>query len=167
MPIHLKLKTQYFPPNWMVGWVKSTQVAATTKSKEPMLENSKGVTNSLREASESVVASSWVTHYNELVNYKREFGNCCVPFGYKTNPTLGRWVNWQRRQFKSNQLAEHRIEKLNEIGFASWGGELQLKIGSGCHTTTNLSSISRRYEIVVCLRSTKQTLNWDVGLFSA
>jgi DNA repair exonuclease SbcCD ATPase subunit len=82
-----------------------------------MLENSKGVTNSLREASESVVASSWVTRYTELVEYKREFGNCCVPRRYKTNPKLGCWVSKQRQLFKSNQLAEHRIAELNEIGF--------------------------------------------------
>ena len=40
-----------------------------------------------------------------------------MPQKYKTNPTLGRWVNWQRKQFKSNSLAKDCIAELNRIEF--------------------------------------------------
>jgi hypothetical protein len=61
---------------------------------------------------------SWTTRYNELMQYKRDFGNCNVPQLYKTNPQLGTWVNNQRMSFKSKSLADVRVTKLNEIGFA-------------------------------------------------
>jgi hypothetical protein len=59
----------------------------------------------------------WLTRYDELVKFKREFGNCNVPVVYKPNPQLGDWVQNQRRHFKNNYLSEDRIAKLNQIGF--------------------------------------------------
>ncbi len=62
-------------------------------------------------------ASYWMTHYNELVEYKRQFGDCCVSSKYKSNPKLAYWVANQRKYFKSKSLTEDRIAKLDEIGF--------------------------------------------------
>jgi hypothetical protein len=59
----------------------------------------------------------WMSQYNDLVEYKREFGDCCVSFQYKANQRLGYWVANQRRLFKRKLLAEDRIAKLDEIGF--------------------------------------------------
>jgi hypothetical protein len=64
------------------------------------------------------ILCSWKTRYNELVEYKRDFGDCNVSSRYKPNPQLGTWVRWQRNQFKNKSLSKERIRKLNEIGFA-------------------------------------------------
>jgi hypothetical protein len=60
---------------------------------------------------------AWMAQYKELIKYKHEFGDCCVPKGYKANTSLAHWVQKQRKLFKSKILAEGRIAKLNEIGF--------------------------------------------------
>jgi hypothetical protein len=82
-------------------------------------------------ASEFMVArgTSWMTRYNELVNYKREFGDCHVPNQYKANPLLGNWVQNQRSFFKTKSLSEDRIAKLKQNGF-TWEvqGEKQGRI---------------------------------------
>jgi hypothetical protein len=61
----------------------------------------------------------WMLRYNELVEYKREFGHCNVPYSYirKSNPQLCSWVGEQRRRFKNKYLSDDRIAKLNELGF--------------------------------------------------
>jgi hypothetical protein len=64
------------------------------------------------------ILCSWKTRYYELVEYKRDFGDCNVSGRYKPNPQLGTWVRWQRNQFKNKSLSKERIRKLNEIGFA-------------------------------------------------
>jgi hypothetical protein len=60
----------------------------------------------------------WMKRCSQFVEYKREFGDCCVNLMHKLNPQLGRWVHKQRYRFKNKQLSEDRIAKLNEIGFA-------------------------------------------------
>ncbi len=60
----------------------------------------------------------WQEMFNTLQEYKEEHGNCNVPYEYRTksNKTLGRWVNQQRRN-KSNRLSDDHIKHLNGIGF--------------------------------------------------
>jgi len=60
---------------------------------------------------------AWMTHYNNLVEYKREFGDCYVPSVYRPNPSLGHWVANQRAFYKNKSLAKDRVAKLNKIGF--------------------------------------------------
>mmetsp|Transcript_2171 Transcript_2171/g.3991 ORF Transcript_2171/g.3991 Transcript_2171/m.3991 type:complete len:934 (-) Transcript_2171:103-2904(-) len=65
----------------------------------------------------------WDERYNELVEFKKANGHCLVPQRYPSNPSLGTWVNTQRRHYKLLQdgrrscLTEDRLKKLNEIGF--------------------------------------------------
>jgi hypothetical protein len=61
--------------------------------------------------------ASWKTRYNELLEFKREFGDCRVPKEYKANLQLGTWVYHQRRYFKCKSLSKDRIALLNQIGF--------------------------------------------------
>jgi hypothetical protein len=61
--------------------------------------------------------AAWMTHYNELVKYKQENGDCNVSVGYITNPQLGGWVKTQRAYFKKNIHSEDHIAKLNPIRF--------------------------------------------------
>jgi len=66
----------------------------------------------------------WSFHYQELVNFKKEKGDCLVPHTYPAKPHLARWVKRQRRQYKlrvegnkNSTMTEERIKILNDIGF--------------------------------------------------
>jgi hypothetical protein len=59
----------------------------------------------------------WEIRFNELKEYKEKYGDTLVPYRYTINPQLGRWVRSQRTQYKSNQLPDERIHRLNEISF--------------------------------------------------
>lgn len=59
----------------------------------------------------------WKTNYNLLVEFYNENGHSIVPQGYDKSPSLGMWINNQRRKFKNNKLSKYRIELLNQIDF--------------------------------------------------
>lgn len=69
----------------------------------------------------------WNVRFDELIEYRREFADCNVPSRYAPNRKLGRWVSFQRTQYRlrgegrHNHLTEERIRKLEDIGF-SWTG---------------------------------------------
>ena len=67
---------------------------------------------------------SWDHRYEELVNYVKEFGHACVSRNFATNPSLGPWVNQQRRIYKkflngntSCSVTKDQIRLLDNIGF--------------------------------------------------
>ena len=53
---------------------------------------------------------AWNQRFNELVAYKKIYGNCNVPFEYTDNPSLGFWVSEQRRQRRKLILEEEEKE---------------------------------------------------------
>jgi len=71
----------------------------------------------------------WDKHYQELVQYLSEHGDCVVPAKYPENPRLGFWVCAQRQVYKlqkagkdisalrTAKLTPERIAALNSIGF--------------------------------------------------
>ena len=89
----------------------------------------------------------WNERFEELKEYKKVHGNCNVPGRYKKNPSLGRWVETQRKQYhrytKAKQEGkteaynyaigmdeEERIAQLEAVGF-SWvvrGGRAKEKV---------------------------------------
>lgn len=62
--------------------------------------------------------TKWETRYQELVKYRKKHGHCNVPHLYARNPSLGKWVAYQRRLYRDNRLSENKKEKLNKLGFA-------------------------------------------------
>lgn len=72
--------------------------------------------------------SSWAQRFQELQEFKKEYGHCNVPSPYQSNPALSNWTKFQRRQIKKNLLTQDRIDALNAIGF-QW--ELRKKSKSG------------------------------------
>ena len=60
---------------------------------------------------------SWKQRYEELLEYKKRFGNCNVPHSYVDNPALASWVKWQRYYKSKGVLALERLEQLDSIGF--------------------------------------------------
>ena len=65
----------------------------------------------------------WQKRYNELLAYKRRYGNCHVPQVYLPNKALGKWVHRQRHELKKAHekkdsfLTPDRIEALKSIDF--------------------------------------------------
>jgi superfamily II DNA or RNA helicase len=62
----------------------------------------------------------WPVRYQELVEYKREHGNCNVPYKCPGNPQLGIWVANQRSNKRQGKLDPERERLLEELGF-DWG----------------------------------------------
>ena len=88
---------------------------------------------------------SWNVRYEELRAYRDIHGDCNVPTHNKDNPSLGHWVNTQRKEYriwsagKRSTMNQERVKMLEDIGFAwnlqrhakaqTWGArfeELQL-----------------------------------------
>jgi hypothetical protein len=59
----------------------------------------------------------WEKRYQELVEFKKEFGHCNVPGRWAENKQLGRWVDNQRYFFKCRKLSVERVQRLRHIGF--------------------------------------------------
>mmetsp|Transcript_14477 Transcript_14477/g.21926 ORF Transcript_14477/g.21926 Transcript_14477/m.21926 type:complete len:884 (+) Transcript_14477:31-2682(+) len=66
----------------------------------------------------------WERRYEELVQFKEEYGHCLVPKVYPENRQLSYWVFRQRglysgskKQTGSNILSKERIQKLKDLGF--------------------------------------------------
>ena len=72
--------------------------------------------------------TKWLVFYDELRQYREEYGDCIVPRGFTLNPRLASWAAEQRKQYKLRQdcknssITPKRIELLNEIGFA-WNAQ--------------------------------------------
>ena len=70
----------------------------------------------------------WQDRFEELCNFRELNGHCNVPFKYKENKKLGKWVDNQRYQYKmlaegrKSYLTAERIECLEKIGFI-WRAE--------------------------------------------
>jgi hypothetical protein len=67
--------------------------------------------------------TKWRMRVNELLEYKREHGDCSVPVQYRKNPKLGRWVSTQRKYYKlyeegkPTRISKERIKELTDAGF--------------------------------------------------
>ena len=67
----------------------------------------------------------WSEQFEQLVEYKVQFGHCLVPQQYAASPKLGKWVSTQRttyrlqREGKPSTMTEERIRELESIGFDS------------------------------------------------
>ena len=58
---------------------------------------------------------AWLKRYNELKDYKKQFGTCYILAKSKTHPTLGNWVSMQRNNI--DNLSPEKIKLLRDIGF--------------------------------------------------
>lgn len=59
----------------------------------------------------------WKQHYQRLLEYKAEHGDCNVPEHWRPDLQLAGWVQRQRIARRKNKLAGERIKLLDEIGF--------------------------------------------------
>jgi superfamily II DNA or RNA helicase len=61
--------------------------------------------------------SSWDERYLELLEFKDKHGHTNASPKDPDNPSLGIWINYLRKSFKTGTLDPDKIRKLNEIGF--------------------------------------------------
>jgi len=67
--------------------------------------------------------TKWRMRVGELLEYKKEHGDCMVPVQYAKNPKLGRWVSTQRKYYKlfkegkPSRISKERIKELTDVGF--------------------------------------------------
>ncbi len=59
----------------------------------------------------------WEKRYQELVEFKHEYGHCNVPAHWSKNTKLSRWVNNQRILHNTGKLSQKRFQRLRKIGF--------------------------------------------------
>ncbi|CAB9498093.1 helicase [Seminavis robusta] len=66
---------------------------------------------------------AWYERYDRLVNFRNDHGHSAVPYQYKEDPELGKWVSYQRKMFTKQRLPPTRKKLLDKLGFvwdASW-----------------------------------------------
>lgn len=59
----------------------------------------------------------WERWFAELQQYRREHGDCKVPYECPRNRALGEWVHRQRNLRGRGKLSEDRVRRLEEMGF--------------------------------------------------
>jgi hypothetical protein len=64
--------------------------------------------------------TAWRQRFQQLLEYKQNYGNCKVPRKYSGNPQLGNWVYTQRQNKRKGTLGVERQARLDLIGF-EWG----------------------------------------------
>lgn len=68
-------------------------------------------------------AEIWSEKFEDLCEFRRQFGHCHVPHTYTDNAPLAQWVKRQRYQYKlkaegkRSTLSDERVRLLNNIGF--------------------------------------------------
>ena len=73
------------------------------------------------------VGGLWSVRFQQLREYKVQFGHCAVPQKYSANPKLGQWVTNQRRNYrlyqdgKPSRMTKERIRALKSIAFERSG----------------------------------------------
>jgi hypothetical protein len=63
-----------------------------------------------------IMTRTWEEHFQLLVQYKVQHGDCNVPQKYQQESKLGQWVNIQRK--RKDKLSNEQRAKLDELGFA-------------------------------------------------
>lgn len=59
----------------------------------------------------------WNNFYNDLIQFKNEYGNYNVPRNYKKNKELSFWIKNQKNLYQNGTLDKIRENKLKNIGF--------------------------------------------------
>jgi hypothetical protein len=82
------------------------------------------LSNFTSERAGRFVAAGWIDRFEQLRDFNDVHGHTLVPKRYKSNPSLGNWVNKQRQFYhnfltgkKPCSLTEERIDLLNQLNF--------------------------------------------------
>lgn len=64
----------------------------------------------------------WEERYQQLVEYKKQYGDCVVPVNWKENRQLGIWVSTQRTIEKHGNMDPEKKKRLDDLEFV-WKNE--------------------------------------------
>jgi len=87
----------------------------------------------------------WMVKFKHLKEFKAKNGHCDVPSRFKENPTLGKWCQHQRRNYKLFQsgarysITKERIILLESVGFR-WSVDNRRRKKAGTTTTANANA---------------------------
>mmetsp|Transcript_25616 Transcript_25616/g.71571 ORF Transcript_25616/g.71571 Transcript_25616/m.71571 type:complete len:591 (+) Transcript_25616:373-2145(+) len=98
-------------------------------------------------------SEQWSEKFDELLEFKKNRGHCCVPHTFEENPALARWVKRQRYQYKlknegkQSTMTDERVRILEDVGFiwdshsAAWFDRLnELRVYRKQHGNCNVPS---------------------------
>jgi hypothetical protein len=71
----------------------------------------------IKSTKESRPEAKWNMRYNELAEFKHEFGHLTVSRITHPDPELSNWAYHQSDLFKAGKLSHDKVAKLNELGF--------------------------------------------------
>eukprot|EP01114_Cavostelium_apophysatum_P015202 TRINITY_DN409_c0_g2_i1.p1 TRINITY_DN409_c0_g2~~TRINITY_DN409_c0_g2_i1.p1 ORF type:complete len:227 (+),score=54.76 TRINITY_DN409_c0_g2_i1:163-843(+) len=91
--------------------------SSTSTSSASSMENPGGGSSTPRRMSTPLITVRWMKHYNELKQYKQQFGHCNASRKIDQWKSLGHWVRQQRRKRKQGKLSPSQIELLDQLGF--------------------------------------------------
>jgi len=111
---HTNVPKNYIIDNYTLGrWVRVQRYNNKNISKEKI--------DKLNELNFIwyIQENSWEHKFNELVNYKKKYGNLIITNNYIINNgnSLAQWTWIQRKKYKNGKLNNKEIEMLNSIGF--------------------------------------------------
>jgi hypothetical protein len=81
------------------------------------------IPDTLKNEAHEVKSERWEERFQELGQFREEFGHCLVPHNWARNRELAQWVKRQRYQFKlksqglHSTLRDDRWQALEDIGF--------------------------------------------------
>jgi hypothetical protein len=93
------------------GFDKNQELSPTKRKKGKEMRKIKQTQSSLQ---------NWNKRLEELVQFKQKHVHCNIPRKYAPNPTLGNWVENQRRRHSGTHLpplTKEEYDKLHSIGF--------------------------------------------------
>jgi hypothetical protein len=152
----------------------ATAAAAASSSKKQRTETAEEAARRFRPYQ----AEQWSEKFEELCEFKKNKGHCCVPHTYTENPALARWVKRQRYQYKlknegkQSTMTDQRVVALEDHCFiwdshgAAWQErwnelcDYKKNNGGHCNVPSNFPSNPQLATWVKCQRR-QYKLYWD------
>jgi hypothetical protein len=111
-------------------------------------------------------AEQWSEKFEELIQFKKVHGHCCVPHTFKPNAGLARWVKRQRYQYKLwleeksySTITQARVDVLEQLGFVwdSHNAAWETRYSELCdykkvHGNTNVPSNYRKFKLAAWVK---------------
>eukprot|EP01089_Gocevia_fonbrunei_P022460 TRINITY_DN9095_c0_g1_i1.p1 TRINITY_DN9095_c0_g1~~TRINITY_DN9095_c0_g1_i1.p1 ORF type:complete len:263 (-),score=39.41 TRINITY_DN9095_c0_g1_i1:30-818(-) len=82
-------------------------------------DSSSGSSSSSEDQASGKKRPTWLERFNQLKEFKENYGHCKVPYRWAENPGLGRWVGLMRKKMKDGRLEDEKKQMLQSISF-SW-----------------------------------------------
>ncbi len=124
---HCKVPLTY-PDQHLAGWVDRQRTLKTNGKLPPGREQKLNEIDFIWDCT-VLQEEYWQEKFDQLEQYKKQYGDCQVPVNWKENPSLGTWVSTQRTLAKKGKLDPVKKKKLEDVGFV-WNKEawkLQLR----------------------------------------